>query len=141
MGDYLKLFETHSEYETYIEGQDAILPNVSYCEDQNDVHYNPIPPVQTLKVLVTTGSNVGLFGNLKGNVLEIQCDSNEYPLVIQTNGQIVANFGVDASLVFENPVKGKLLNAGYNADSYSVLKNEYNIGETLTDINEYTIIS
>ena len=41
MGNYLKLFETHSEYETYIGGQDVILPNVSYCEDQNDVHYNP----------------------------------------------------------------------------------------------------
>ena len=38
---YIKLFETHNEYETYINGQDAILPNVSYCEDQNDVHYNP----------------------------------------------------------------------------------------------------
>lgn len=41
MGKYLKLFETHAEYETYIEGQDVILPNVSYCEDNNCVHYNP----------------------------------------------------------------------------------------------------
>ena len=39
---YLKFFENHSDYETYINGQDAILPNVSLCEDQNDVHYNPI---------------------------------------------------------------------------------------------------
>ena len=38
---YLKLFDTHAEYQTYISGQDAILPNVSYCEDNNDVHYNP----------------------------------------------------------------------------------------------------
>lgn len=38
---YLKLFETHSEYQTYINGSDKILPNVSYCEDNNDVHYNP----------------------------------------------------------------------------------------------------
>ena len=41
MGDYLKLFETHAEYEAYITGSDKILPNVSYCEDNNDVHYNP----------------------------------------------------------------------------------------------------
>ena len=41
MGDYLKLFDTHAGYNTYINGQDAILPNVSYCEDQNEVHYNP----------------------------------------------------------------------------------------------------
>ena len=41
MGKYIKLFETHSEYQTYINGQDKVLPNVSYCEDNNDVHYNP----------------------------------------------------------------------------------------------------
>ena len=41
MGNYIKLFETHSAYNTYITGGDAILPNVSYCEDQNEVHYNP----------------------------------------------------------------------------------------------------
>ena len=38
---YLKFFETHSDYQTYINGSDKILPNVSYCEDANDVHYNP----------------------------------------------------------------------------------------------------
>lgn len=38
---YLKLFETHSAYNTYINSQDKILPNVSYCEDSNEVHYNP----------------------------------------------------------------------------------------------------
>ena len=41
MGKYLKKFENHSDYETYISGQDAILPNVSYCKDNNCVHYNP----------------------------------------------------------------------------------------------------
>ena len=38
---YLKLFDTHTDYETYINGQDAVKPNVSYCEDDNGVHYNP----------------------------------------------------------------------------------------------------
>ena len=41
MAKYLKLFETHTNYETYINGNDAVRPNVSYCEDINDVHYNP----------------------------------------------------------------------------------------------------
>ena len=41
MGDYLKLFETHTEYQTYEQSGDMIKPNVSYCEDNNDVHYNP----------------------------------------------------------------------------------------------------
>lgn len=41
MTKYIKLFETHSDYNTYITGQDKVLPNVSYCEDNNEVHYNP----------------------------------------------------------------------------------------------------
>ena len=40
MGKYIKQFETHSAYNTYITGQDKVLPNVSYCEDNNEVHYN-----------------------------------------------------------------------------------------------------
>jgi hypothetical protein len=38
---YLKKFSTHSEYETYINGSGAILPNVSICTTEGDVHYNP----------------------------------------------------------------------------------------------------
>ena len=38
---YLKLFNKHSEYETY-SADKMILPNVSHCIDANDVHYNPI---------------------------------------------------------------------------------------------------
>ena len=41
MAFYLKLFNKHSEYETYINDSDKILPNVSYCEDNDEVHFNP----------------------------------------------------------------------------------------------------
>lgn len=41
MSKYLKSFDTHTDYETYKNGQDFITPNVSYCGDANDVHYNP----------------------------------------------------------------------------------------------------
>jgi hypothetical protein len=37
---YIKKFETHAEYNTYINGSGALLPNVSACVDQADVHYN-----------------------------------------------------------------------------------------------------
>ena len=42
MADYLKLFETHSQYEAYMDGGDVVLPNVSHCISENEVHYNPI---------------------------------------------------------------------------------------------------
>jgi len=41
MAIYLKEFSTHAEYEQYINGSDAILPNVSICTTEGDVHYNP----------------------------------------------------------------------------------------------------
>lgn len=43
MAIYLKKFENHTQYDTYINGSDAILPNVSICTTEGDVHYNPIP--------------------------------------------------------------------------------------------------
>ena len=39
MGKYLKKFENHSAYEAAESG--LILPNVSYCVTENEVHYNP----------------------------------------------------------------------------------------------------
>lgn len=42
MGKYIKVFDEHTDYQTYINGQNKILPNVSVCIDQNDVHYNPL---------------------------------------------------------------------------------------------------
>ena len=46
MGIYIKLFDTHSQYESYTaDTANFILPNVSYCIDTpNEVHYNPVIP-------------------------------------------------------------------------------------------------
>ena len=69
MAKYLKLFKTHTQYETYINGQDAVKPNVSYCEDDNGVHYNPfvstiITYEATSKLVETTSQkNNGLHTN------------------------------------------------------------------------------
>lgn len=40
---YLKKFNQHTDYETYMGSQDLIYPNVSYCVDRNEVHFNPDP--------------------------------------------------------------------------------------------------
>lgn len=42
---YLKKFENHSEYETYIQGGGVALPNVSLCEQENGVYYNALVPM------------------------------------------------------------------------------------------------
>ena len=40
---YLKKFSQHSEYQEFINGG-VNLPNVSYCQKEKEVHYNPIDP-------------------------------------------------------------------------------------------------
>ena len=40
MSKYLKLFDEHSDYETYVDGDNTILPNISYCKDEENIHYN-----------------------------------------------------------------------------------------------------
>ena len=66
MGKYLKLFETHSEYNTYINGNDKVLPNVSLCEDNNEVHYNPIEAPETRVIaklnVIDTSKSVFIIG-------------------------------------------------------------------------------
>ena len=45
MGTYLKLFNNHSQYETFIGGggdEPFLIPNVSHCIQENHVHYNPV---------------------------------------------------------------------------------------------------
>ncbi len=43
MGKYIKLFNSHSDYEDFTESEDLILPNVSRCDSEKDVHYIPKP--------------------------------------------------------------------------------------------------
>ena len=41
MAIYLKKFDNHSQYEAFTATTEFILPNVSYCVQEDDVHYNP----------------------------------------------------------------------------------------------------
>jgi hypothetical protein len=54
MSLFLKQFSTHAEYDAYINGSGAILPNVSICTTEGDVHYNPyVDPCASEKVKTT----------------------------------------------------------------------------------------
>ena len=54
--DYLKLFQTHEEYEAFVSGGTMVRPNVSHCVQENEVHYNSIA-IMTVKYNVTNTSN------------------------------------------------------------------------------------
>ena len=63
MSTYLKLFETHDEYQAYSGGGEMILPNVSHCIDKNEVHYTPLPYQGFCKLALNDGSTVELEGS------------------------------------------------------------------------------
>ena len=62
MGKYLKKFENHTQYDNYINGSGAILPNVSICTTEGDVHYNPSTPPTPLNVAAVY-KNYGKLGD------------------------------------------------------------------------------
>lgn len=42
MKKYLRLFKNHNDYSEFKKTNDFKLPNISHCEQENEVHYNPI---------------------------------------------------------------------------------------------------
>ena len=67
---YINTFKTHASYEEKLNGVgvDISLPNVSYCKDVKDVHYNPyntvkfyvgnITPPQTVKIYTDRSTSI-----------------------------------------------------------------------------------
>ena len=76
MGKYLKLFETHTEYQTYAQSGDMIKPNVSYCEDNNEVHYNPYVHDYSQDYLTFVALEDGTF-TLSTNAVSYSLDDGE----------------------------------------------------------------
>jgi hypothetical protein len=87
MAIYLKKFENHTQYENYINGSDATLPNVSICTTEGDVHYNPYVPIETrlvAKFNVTDTSSPTQIANFNysNNFSVIEIDGVVQPSVV-----------------------------------------------------------
>lgn len=63
MGKYLKLFDKESYYQSYLMGNssDFILPNVSYCEDTNNVYISNIIVIIAKYDVTNISQDVKLF--------------------------------------------------------------------------------
>lgn len=99
MGKYLKQFSTHAEYDAYINGSGAILPNVSICTTEGDVHYNPLVAVSGVTLNKNELSlNKGETETLVATVLPsnasnknvIWSSSNDSVATVSSNGLVTA---------------------------------------------------
>ena len=144
MGDYLKLFETHSEYEAYSSG-DMLKPNVSYCEDNNEVHYTPWTWADTYLTFVAKGDGTFTFTPKNNNVISYSTDNGsnwtvENEVTVESGDKVLwkgtmtpltyegvgtfsstANFDVQGnvmSLLYGDDFKGKVDLTGKNYAFY-----------------------
>ena len=59
---YINAFKTHASYEEKLNGGiDISLPNVSYCEDVKDVHFNPYNTVEFYVGEITEQQTVSIY--------------------------------------------------------------------------------
>lgn len=78
MSIHFKEFDVHSQYETYINGQDAVLPNVSECKSPNEVHYNNVKGVIYAKFVINEPNLIYIdkFLANDGNFVEQEFDND-----------------------------------------------------------------
>ena len=103
---YIKKFETHSDYEDYLESQDYLTPNVSYCVDQNEVHFEKYVPAPETRIVATfnvtdTNNPTNIVGYITGKqevdavvyFVSIELDGDEINLGSVRNGAYLMSGG------------------------------------------------
>ena len=77
MKDYIILFKNHSDYEAYINSDDKILPNVSLCGEEDEMHYEPKPHDYSQDYLTFVAKESGTFTFIpqESNVISYSTDN------------------------------------------------------------------
>lgn len=64
---YIKEFDGHSDYNSFINGEDFVKPNVSLCDNENELHYNRFEIDYSTHYLTTKALE---NGTISFNILE-----------------------------------------------------------------------
>lgn len=93
MGKYIKLFNSHSDYEDFTESEDFILPNVSRCDSQKDIHYTPKPYDYSINYLTFKPLESGTFSFTTNNIDYSLDDGKTWTTLIAGTNTPVINSG------------------------------------------------
>ena len=92
---YLNNFDTHTSYEEKLNvgGIDFKIPNVSYCEDVKDVHFNPYNLIKFYVGEITKPETVSIYTD-ETNSIDVQVSEGEgnkwYSCVLPKNKGLCA---------------------------------------------------
>ena len=111
---YIKVFENHSQYQEA--ESNLILPNVSYCVQENEVHYNPLPQPFFCKLTLNDNSVVEIEGS--GELTNAMTVDYKTTCVSAEIGELCTSIGVRGF-------------AGFYALTSAT------IGDSVTSIGEY----
>ena len=108
---YINTFKTYASYEEKLNGGgvDISLPNISYCEDVKDAHYNPYNTVEFYVGEITEPQTVKIYTNSNTSVpIQVSEGNKWYSYVIpkdkglfQIEGNSVKKVVVKADISFE----------------------------------------
>ena len=92
---YINTFKTHASYESEVNGGvDISLPNVSYCEDVKDVHYNPYNTVEFYVGEVTEPQTVKIYTDINTSVdIEVSKGNKWYTYVLPKDKGLFKIYG------------------------------------------------
>ncbi len=128
---YFKKFDTHTQYQSYIISSEKQLPNVSYCKEQNELHFNPYflpilfcnydPGTEEIETLICNKEELGDL-------------TTKFKKIIQKGSVDDPYYEREYSISQLNEDNGYIHNlAPYNADFYFIFKNENIIPDNAFD--------
>jgi hypothetical protein len=132
---YLKKFENHSQYVTFTGTSEFILPNVSICVTEEDVHYNPYVLPKAIIIAKFKPKNTFFETRIASDI------SNFTSIEIDGVVQPSVTTGYTFSTISEHTVKYTLKNQatiGYYTFSGCTNLIDITIPNSVKDINTYT---
>lgn len=58
---YIKLLNDHSDYSTFANSQNFITPNITFCDNEQHMHYNP-------EIIISASLLDILYSDINGNL-------------------------------------------------------------------------
>ena len=113
---YIRLFQTHSEYEEFVNSDEYITPCVSLCKDTHKLHYNPY--VEEVKPIVL---NYFTLVNTSEEPLSIQLNGQTLNYKLSNSNDWLTSTALTVNVGEEIQLKGNYTpNAAYGIGTFSV---------------------
>ena len=118
---YINTFKNHASYEEKLNGGgvDISLPNVSYCEDVKDVHYNPYNTIEFYVGEITSPQTVKIYTDSSTSIdVQVSEGSKWYTYLLPKGKGL---FMIEGNSVKKVVVKADISFEGWSSYPYYII--------------------